>query len=79
MLTISHKGCSWSARVVKSARLSTGYNVWLFERTPKKPAIGFSPYVVAVKSPIDTTSEWFVFDKVKSAVQLYLDMLCCYA
>lgn len=78
-INLSHHGGNWLARCIKRATLSTGYTVYLFERKSDKPVIGFLPYVVSVKSPIDTTSEWHTFDNCSRAVQYYINTVCCYA
>lgn len=76
---LTYKGGSWSARLIKKALLSTGYNVFLLERKTDKPVIGFTPFVVCVKSPLDSTCEWWTFDNCSRACQIYLNFLCCYA
>ena len=78
-INLSYKSNQWKARQIKKAVLSTGYVVYLFELEPDPCVIGFFPYVVAVKSPIDHTCEWHRYNKCSFACQDYLNYLCIYA
>lgn len=80
MKTISYKGGSWEAEVLKSASLSSGYRIYLFKRYLKgiKPSLT-GEFVVAVKSPDDTTAHWDCTNTLRSAVESYTGYLCCYA
>lgn len=80
-LKLSYKGNSWKARLIKKAVFSTGYVVYFFERAmnPDKPVIGFQPFIVAVKSPLDHTVEFNKFITCKQACEYYLNAVCCYA
>lgn len=78
-IDLSYKGNCWKARLLKKATLSTGYVVYFFERKTDKPVIGFEPFIVAVKSPLDRTIVFEKFTRCELAVSSYLHYLCCYA
>lgn len=76
MYKLRRNGHEWSCDILKSAHLSSGYNVYLLKRETKSPFTG--AYVVGCRKG-DVTTDYKVFDKSSLAIVFYLNLLACYA
>lgn len=73
---LKRNGLEWSCEILKSAHLSSGYNVYLLKRETKPPFTG--AFVVGCRKD-DSTTDYKVFDKSSIAIVYYFNLLTCYA
>lgn len=73
---MTHNGNRYECEVIKSAHLSTGYNVYLIKRVVSSPYS--DPFVVGVRKD-DKTTDYYTFPRLNRAICYYLDLLACYA
>lgn len=76
MYKLKRNGNEWLCEIIKSAHLSSGYNIYLLKRETKSPLT--SAYVVGARKD-DQTTDYKCFDKSSTAIIFYLNLLACYA
>lgn len=74
---ITRHGRKISVAQVKSAKLSSGYNVYWFRSL--NPLLYGCDYIVAVHNPQGKTEHYITLTSAQSASSFYLNWLCCYA
>lgn len=79
-VNLLRRGQSYACEVLKEAHLSTGYDVYLLRRDYNKPVLKpmVGEFFVGCRDA-NEVKDFYRCCGLKSAIEYYLNLLCCYA